>query len=122
MSKNIKQMNKPELIAYAAEVGREDLNDDMTKKEIILALEEAGLDSVEESVPEQEKTEVPADNGDKKIVKMNRKANYYSYGRYVFSNERPFVLMDGEMADALVKNSDGDFTIATTKEVEDYYK
>ena len=122
MSKSIKQMNKAELIAYAAEVGREDVNDDMTKKEIIMLLEEEGLDEVKESVPEKPKQDVPADNGGKKIVKMVRDANYYSYGPYVFSSENRFVLMDAESADRIVEVNPGEFKIASTKEVEEYYR
>lgn len=113
-------MNKSELVSYAAEVGREDITDSMTKKEIILALEEDGLDQIVE--PEPEKKIVPADDGDKKIVKMIREASYYSYGKYVFSNDRKFVLMDSESANRITESNPGDFVIATTKEVEDYYK
>lgn len=115
-------MNKVDLIAYAAEVGREDINDDMTKREIMLALEEDGLDDVEESTPEEEKKDIPADDGDEKIVKMIRGASYYSYGRYVFTKDRKFVLMNAEAADALVEANPGDFAVATTKELEAYYK
>lgn len=122
MNKSIKQMNKAELIAYAAEVGREDVNDDMTKKEIIMLLEEEGLDEVKESVPEKSKQDVPADNGGKKIVKMVRDASYYSYGPYVFSSENRFVLMDAESADRIVEVNPGEFKIASTKEVEEYYR
>jgi len=122
MKKTIKQMNKAELVAYAAEVGREDITDEMTKKEIVLALEEDGLDDVEESTPEPERKEVPAASEEKKIVRMVRGSSYYSYGSYVFSKDKPFVLMDAEAADAIVKNNPEDFRIATTKEVEEYYK
>lgn len=122
MKKTVKQMNKAELIAYAAEVGREDINEDMTKKEIVLALEEDGLDDVEDSTPEPEKKSVPAATEDKKIVKMIRGASYYAYGSYVFTTDRRFMLMDAEAADAIVKNNPEDFRIATTKEVEDYYR
>lgn len=113
-------MNKTELVSYAAEVGREDITEDMTKKEIILALEEDGLDEIVE--PEPEKRVVPADDGDKKIVKMIREASYYSYGKYVFTKDREFVLMDAESADRITKSNPEDFVIATTKEVEDYFK
>lgn len=122
MSKSIKQMNKSELIAYAAEVGREDVDDDMTKKEIIMLLEEDGLDQVEESVPEKPKEDIPADDGGKKIVKMLKDASYYSYGPYVFSSERRYLLMDAETADRIVEVNPGDFRIASTKEVEEYYQ
>lgn len=122
MTKSIKKMNKSELIAYASEVGREDITDEMTKKEIILSLEEDGLDNIEESAPEPEKKDVPADSGSEKIVKMIRSANYYSYGRYVFTKDRKFVLMDAESADKIVERNPGDFQIASTKEVEEYYK
>lgn len=115
-------MNKAELIAYAAEVGREDINEDMTKREIIFALEEDGLDDVDQSTPEPEKEEVPAENESQKIVKMVRNSTYYAYGKYVFTKDRKFLLMDAEAADILVKRSPDDFQIATTKEVEDYYK
>lgn len=115
-------MNKAELVAYASEVGREDITDDMTKKEIILSLEEDGLDDVQEAAPVEEKKDVPADSGDEKIVKMVRTASYYSYGRYVFTKDRKFVLMDAESADKIVESNPGDFQIASTKEVEDYYK
>lgn len=122
MSKNVKQMNKAELIAYAAEVGREDVNDDMTKREILMLLEEEGLDDVKESVPEAPKKDVPADDGGKKIVKMVKDASYYSYGQFVFSSERRFVLMDSESADRIVEANPGDFKVASTQEVEEYYK
>lgn len=122
MSKNIKQMNKAELVSYAAEVGREDITDSMTKKEIILSLEEDGLDDVDESKPEPEVKSVPADDGDNKIVKMTREVIYYSYGKYIFTKDRKFVLMDSESADQITSSNPGDFVIATTKEVEDYYK
>ena len=122
MDKSIKQMNKAELIAYAAEVGREDIDDEMTKREIILALEEDGLDEVKESVPEKEEKNIPADSGDQKIVKMVREASYYSYGPHRFSSEKRFALMDSDSADQIVKNNPGDFEIASTKEVEEYYK
>lgn len=121
MSKSVKQMNKAELIAYAAEVGREDVNDDMTKREILMLLEEEGLDEIQESVPEKPKAEVPADDGDKKIVKMLRNASYYAYGPYVFSSEQRFVLMDSESADRIVEVNPGEFKIASTKEVEEHY-
>lgn len=120
MSKSIKQMNKSELVSYAAEVGREDITDSMTKKEIVLALEEDGLDEIVE--PEPEKKVIPADDGDQKIVKMIREANYYSYGKYIFTKDRRFVLMDSESADQITKNNPEGFSIATTKEVEDYYQ
>lgn len=113
-------MNKSELVSYAADVGREDINEDMTKKEILLALEEDGLDEVVESEPKK-KANVPAASDDKEIVRMLRKASYYSYGTYVFTEDRQFVLMDKESAESIVKNNPGDFRVATTKEVEDYY-
>lgn len=122
MTKSINKMNKAELVAYAAEVGREDITEEMTKKEIVLALEEDGLDDVEQSVPEKESKDIPADNGDKKIVKMTRGASYYSYGKYVFTKDRKFVIMDSEHADAIVKSNPEDFAIASTKEVEQFYK
>lgn len=122
MTKTIKQMNKSELAAYAAEVGREDITEEMTKKEMISALEEDGLDDVLESTPEPEKKEIPASSDDKKIVYMNREASYYAYGKYIFTKDRRYVLMDAEMADTMVERNPGDFRIATTKEVEDYYK
>ena len=122
MTKNIKQMNKAELISYAAEVGREDLNDDMTKREIIAALEEDGLDDVQEAAPEPEKKDVVADDGNEKIVKMIPDISYYSFGRYVFTKERKFILMDAESAEAIVKANPNEFKIASTKEVEDYYR
>ena len=121
MSKSIKQMNKAELVSYAASVGREDITDSMTKKEIVLALEEDGLDDVTAQESEPERKTIPADSGEQKIVKMNGNASYYSYGKYVFTKDRKFVLMDAESADRIVKSNPGDFSIATTKEVEDYY-
>lgn len=122
MTKTITQMNKAELLSYAAEVGRDDLTEEMTKKEIIAALKEDGLDEVEESTPEPEKKDVAADNGDQKIVKMLTHTSYYSYGRYVFTKDRKFVLMDAESADRIVKGNPNQFAIASTKEVENYYK
>lgn len=53
---------------------------------------------------------------------MNREASYYAYGKYIFTKDRRYVLMDAEMADTMVERNPGDFRIATTKEVEDYYK
>lgn len=123
MTKTIKQMNKAELIAYASEVGREDVDEDMTKREIIATLEEDGLDDVEESTPvEPEKESIPASDEDKKIIKMIRRAAYYAYGPYVFSTDKPFVLMDSESAEKIIEANPEDFVIASTREVENFYK
>lgn len=120
MTKSIKQMNKSELVSYAAANGREDITESMTKKEILLSLEEDGLDEVVEAEQEK-KNDVPASSDEKQIVRILKKASYYSYGQYVFTTEREFVLMDKESAEMIIKNNPGDFRTATTKEVEDYY-
>lgn len=123
MTKNIKQMNKSELIGYAAEVGREDINEDMTKREIIASLEEDGLDDVEQSKPvEEDKKDIPASDGDKKVIKMLTKTAYYSYGAYVFTKEQPFVLMDAESADRITEINPDRFALATTREIEAFYQ
>lgn len=113
-------MNKTELIAYAAEVGREDLDETMTKKEILFALQDDGHDEVIE--PETEKQDIPADSGDEKIVKMITDASYYSFGPYVFSKTNRFVIMDAESADQIIRLNPDNFVIANTKEVEDFYR
>lgn len=115
-------MNKAELISYSMEVGREDITDEMTKREIISALEEDGLDDVQESTPEPDKKDVAADNGAQKIVKMLTNTSYYSYGRYVFTRDQKFVLMDADDADKITEVNPDQFAIASTKEVENYYR
>ena len=104
-----------------------------TKQEIIMALEEEGVDfntyarfSGAEKVevqpgPDARPQPIDVSNPDVVLVKMVRDNMSYQVGNYVFSKEHPFVPMPTEHAQRLFDSSNG-FILATPREVQEFYR
>jgi hypothetical protein len=109
-----------------------DLPNKATKQQIILALEEEGVDyntyanfsgaeKVEiEPGPDPRPQPVDVSNPDVVLVKMTRNNMSYQIGNYVFSQEHPFVPMPSDHAQRIFDGIQG-FVLATPREVQEFY-
>lgn len=54
------------------------------------------------------------------LVKMSRANHYFEFGRYKFTNDHPFVVMDADSTNRILSQETG-FAIATPLEASEYY-
>lgn len=109
-----------------------DIPQKATKQEIIMVLEEEGVDfntyakfsDAEKIEPEKgiqgRPQQVDIRNPDTVVVKMVRNNMSYQIGDYVFSQEHPFVPMSSDHAQRIFDSIEG-FVLATPREVQEYY-
>jgi hypothetical protein len=110
-----------------------DLTPKATKQEIILALEEEGVDfntyarfsgaeKVEaEPTPDPRPQPIDVTSPDVVLVKMVRDNMSYQIGNYVFSKEHPFVPMPSDHAQRIFDSIQG-FVLATPREAQEFYR
>lgn len=54
------------------------------------------------------------------LVKMSRKNPLFEFGKYKFTKDNPFVVMDADSTNKILTTEEG-FSIATPAEAQDYY-
>ena len=110
-----------------------DLPEKATKQQIILLLQEEGVDydtyakfaEVEKEEidlgPEPNPRKIDYKNQPVVLVKMVRENLSYQWGNYVFTRENPYMPMAESDALALFNNLPG-FVLATPAEVQEFYR
>jgi hypothetical protein len=110
-----------------------DLAPKATKQQIILALEEEGVDfntyskfsgaeKVEvEAGPDPRPQNIDLSSPDVVLVKMERANMSYQVGNYTFSQEHPFIPMPSDHAQRIFDSLPG-FRVATPREAQEFYR
>jgi hypothetical protein len=136
MTRELKELTKPELLA-AGEMFGSDTNNAMNKAELVKQLETDGVtyddymalvntasEAVEPEFPELE--DGPLENAVKApdktdfLLKMTRKNFTYQIRGYQFTRQHPFALVSEDDADYLIEEVGG-FRPATPKELAQFY-
>ena len=99
-----------------------------TNKAIISLLEENGINNkrlkimeTEDERPVQEEEDTPQLNSNQCVVVMERSNSSYGFKRYLFSREKPYVLMEKPDAEELVSSEPG-FRVASVDEIMRNFK
>lgn len=121
--KPIDKMNKAELVSLAIESGLE-VEDRDTVKALKIKLRENGVDSdkaageVEEEARAEKVGKQKAESDNQVVVKITKDVTMYKFGRYKFSKDNPYVLMDKVDAEILMGFNPTLFVKPTVDEIK----